>query len=122
MNDIKNLEPDYGTGKKNLTIYVVGFIACIVLTLIPFELADQFSSQVKAGVPTSLSFSLLLCLLFLCAIIQFVVQVICFLRLSAETTQGKTNIMCFIFSIVVVFVLVGGSVWIMYHLNYNMMH
>jgi cytochrome o ubiquinol oxidase subunit IV len=122
MSDTHNLEPDYGTGKKNLTIYLVGFITCIVLTLIPFELTSHFSSQIEKGIATSLSSALLLIILFLCAITQFIVQVLCFLRLSAETIQGKTNIMCFIFSIVIVFVVVGGSVWIMYHLNYNMMH
>lgn len=112
MSDNHLTEPDYGTGKKNLTIYVTGLVLCIILTLLPFRAVSHhlFSRG------NTLFF------LGVCAVAQFLVQVVCFLRLSASTHQGKTNIMSFIFSVVVVLVLVGGSVWIMMNLNYNMMH
>ena len=112
MSDHHLLEPEYGTGKKNLWIYIMGFLLCIVLTLVPFG-AVHYSWFSRTHT------FLVLCL---SAIIQFLVQVICFLRLSAATEQGKVNIMSFIFSFVVVLVIIGGSVWIMVNLNYNMMH
>ena len=39
-----------------------------------------------------------------------------------QTEQGKLNVMSFMFTIVVLAVIIGGSLWIMFHLNYNMMH
>ena len=112
MSDHHALEPDYGTGKKNLSIYVVGLVLCIILTLIPFSVVEY----------KLLSKGMTLLVLAVAAIAQFLVQVICFLRLSVATEQGKINVLSFIFSIVVVLVIVGGSIWIMVNLNYNMMH
>ena len=118
-------EPEYGTGKKTLSVYVIGLILCLVLTLIPFEMTEHYKSLAQTSITSSELLShkkLLLFVLFICAILQFFVQVICFLRLSSRTEQGKTNIYSFVFSIVVLIVLVGGSLWIMHSLNYNMMH
>jgi len=106
------LEPEYGTGKKNLGTYIVGLVFCIILTLIPFYTVMQHN----------LAHSTTLLVLLVSALLQLWVQIACFLRLNAKTRQGKTNLMSFIFALVVVGVLVGGSMWIMYHLNYNMMH
>ena len=105
-------EPDYGTGKKTFKMYVTGVLLCIVLTLIPFGV-------VMHG---AMSRGAMFAVLFVSAIAQFFVQVVCFLRLNAGTEQSKMNLMSFIFAIVILAVIVGGSLWIMYHLNYNMMH
>ena len=56
------------------------------------------------------------------AVAQVIVQVICFLRLNAQTEQGKMNLMSFIFTIIILGVVVLGSLWIMVNLGYNMMH
>jgi cytochrome o ubiquinol oxidase subunit IV len=105
-------ESDYGTGKKTLSVYVIGVALCIILTLIPFGVVMR----------DVMSHSHMLWTLIGCALLQLIVQVVCFLRLTTETEQGKSNVMCFLFTIVVAFVVVGGSMWIMFHLNYNMMH
>ena len=105
-------EPDYGTGHKTFGIYLFGFIACIVLTLIPFAAVMYH--------PFSHGHTFLI--MIVSAIFQFFVQVICFLRLNTKSEQGLINVLSFMFSIVVLLVLIGGSLWIMYHLNYNMMH
>ena len=105
-------EPDYGTGKKSFKVYMTGIVLCVILTLIPF--AVVMHGALARGV--------MFAILFACAIAQFLVQVICFLRLNASTEQSKANLMSFIFTIVILAVIVGGSLWIMYHLNYNMMH
>lgn len=105
-------EPDYGTGKKTLAVYVTGLVLCIILTLIPF-------AAVMSG---KLSHSMTYAILLISALAQFFVQVICFLRLNTATQQGMINVLSFVFAIVVLMVVVGGSLWIMWHLNYNMMH
>ena len=105
-------EPDYGTGKKTLAIYSLGVVLCIILTLIPFSVVMYHIGTHNERV----------IVLIVSAILQFLVQVVCFLRLNVKTLQGKTNVYAFIFSIIVLAVIIGGSLWIMWHLNYNMMH
>ena len=107
MND-----PDYGTGQKKSGMYLVGFISCSVLTLFSFwsVMSQRFS---KAEV---------LALIFSSACIQFLVQVIFFLRLTTQTEQGRTNIMTFLFTGVILTSIILGSLWIMWNLNYYMMH
>ncbi len=55
------------------------------------------------------------------AISQLLVQSYCFLRLNTRS-ENTWNTMPFLFTIFIIAVLVGGSVWIMYNLNYNMFH
>jgi len=103
---------DYGTGEKKLGIYLVGLIACIVLTLIAFAtvMTNQFSRWQ------------IFTIIYSAAIIQFFVQVICFLRLNTETEQGKINVMSIIFTFIILFSIVVGSLWIMWNVNYYMMY
>ena len=96
--------PDYGTGKKKLGLYVVGLASCSFLTLLSFwaVMSHMFS---KIEVLTLI-----------------LVQVICFLRLSTQTEQGKTNVMTFLFTGVILTSIIVGSLWIMWNLNYYMIH
>jgi len=110
-NHIEN-QPDYGTGKKTLGVYVVGVISCSILTLISFW-AVMTSHLVKWQVFT---------IIYVAACIQLFVQLVCFLRLNMQTQQGQTNVMSFIFTIVILISIILGSLWIMSNLNYNMMH
>lgn len=111
MSQIMTDEQIYGTGKKKLSIYIIGMLLCVVLTLVPFMalMYDVLSDDVKSGI------------IFVSAILQFLVQVVCFLRLNAQNEQSKMNLMSFIFTLVVLIVLVAGSVWIMKSLHCNMM-
>jgi cytochrome o ubiquinol oxidase subunit IV len=104
-------QPDFGTGQKTLGIYVIGLIACIILTLI------SFGSVMYQEFPRGVTFAII----YSSAIIQFLIQVICFLRLNTQTEQGKLNVMSFIFTGVILFCLVVGSLWIMSNLHYNLM-
>ena len=111
-SDVTGHSDDFGIGKKTFSIYFLGFILCLVLTLIPF-----FSVIYKVT-----SFGGLLVILLISAVLQFFVQVICFLRLNNQTEQGRTNVLSFVFTGIVLLVVIGGSVWIMTSLNYFMMH
>ena len=101
-------QSDYGTGQKKLGMYLAGVISCIILTIIAFwaVMSERFSKRE------------ILIIIFSAACIQFLVQVICFLRLTTETEQGKTNVMSFIFTGVILLCFVIGSLWIMNNLNY----
>jgi cytochrome o ubiquinol oxidase operon protein cyoD len=105
-------QPDYGTGQKKLGIYTIGFISCIVLTVFAFwvVLSGKFSKGET------------FVLIYTAALIQFVIQLICFLRLNTRTEQGKTNVLTFVFTGVVLVTIIIGSLWIMWNLNYFMMN
>lgn len=111
MDDKQLNQPDYGTGQKKLTIYIFGVIVCAILTLFAFwvVITGKFNGWEFA-------------IIYLLACIQFLVQVICFLRLNTQTKQGQINIMSFIFTGIILLSIVTGSLWIMWNLNYNMMH
>jgi cytochrome o ubiquinol oxidase subunit IV len=112
MNHHDIVQSDYGTGQKKLGLYLIGVISCAVLTLIAFwaVMYDMFS---KVEV---------IIIIFSAACIQFLVQVICFLRLTTQTPQGLTNIMTFLFTGVILLSIVIGSLWIMWNLNYYTTH
>jgi cytochrome o ubiquinol oxidase operon protein cyoD len=55
------------------------------------------------------------------AIMQLLVQCICFLRLNTSKT-GRWNVLPFLFTIFIIAIFIGGSLWIMVNLNYNMVH
>ena len=52
----QTIESDYGTGKKSLKIYLIGFFLCVVLTLIPFY-AVMYETFTRAQNLSSLSFA-----------------------------------------------------------------
>lgn len=105
-------QPDYGTGQKKLGMYLGGVIACIILTIVAF-------GAVMLGTFSKLA---VIAIIFSAACIQFFVQVICFLRLTTQTEQGKTNVMSFLFTGVILLSIVIGSLWIMWSLNYYTTH
>lgn len=101
----------YGTSPKTLSSYITGLALCVILTLIAFGLVSERWLSVEN---TYIGLALL-------AVVQLFVQVICFLRLNVNE-EGRWTSMSFLFSIFVVIILVFGTLWIMYNLNYNMMN
>ena len=104
-------QPDYGIGKKKLGIYTIGLISCVILTLIAFGIVmkNPFSKWQTFAI------------IYIAAIVQFFVQLFCFLRLNTQTEQGKNNVLSFIFTGVVLTSIIIGSLWIMWSCNKNMM-
>lgn len=98
-------------GVKTLKSYIIGLVLSLILTFTAFILAGRHMMTTEH----------LYIFLMLLAVIQLFVQVVCFLRLNASP-EGRWDLMPFLFAIVIVLVLVIGSMWIMFNLNYNMMH
>lgn len=105
-------QPDYGTGQKKLGIYLSGFFACSALTILSFwaVMAEKFTKWEAFTI------------IIISALIQFFVQLICFLRLNMQTEQGRMNVMSLIFTGVILLCVVIGSLWIMWNLAYYMGH
>ena len=95
----------------SLSTYLLGFVLSVVLTAIPFWL-------VTSGVFPSKQVTALIIMAF--AAVQIVVHMIYFLHMSPKSENGW-SMMALIFTIVMVVIAMSGSVWVMNHLNSNMM-
>jgi cytochrome o ubiquinol oxidase operon protein cyoD len=54
------------------------------------------------------------------AALQILVHTICFLHVNSQAEGGWT-LMAYLFTGVLLLITIAGSLWIMYHLNSNMM-
>ena len=100
-------EPSHGT----MTTYVTGFVLSVILTAIPFWL-------VMGGVLSSTTATAVIVLVL--AVVQIGVHMVFFLHLDTRS-EGGWNMLALIFTLIMVFIVLTGSLWVMYHLNVNMM-
>ena len=100
-----------GHDPSTLKGYMTGFILSIILTAIPFWLVMGKVFE-KPGTTA------LVILAF--AAVQIVVHMIYFLHMNTRSEGGWT-MLALIFTIVLVVITLSGSLWVMYHLNHNMM-
>jgi len=98
---------DHGSLKS----YAIGFILSVILTAIPFWL-------VMGNVFENSNTTAFIILGF--AAVQIVVHMIYFLHMSNKA-EGGWSMLSLIFTIIVVVIMLAGSIWVMYHLNHNMM-
>lgn len=96
---------DHGSYKS----YITGFILAVILTVIPFWLV-MGSGFAKSTIA-------LWIVLF--AVAQVLVHLVYFLHLNTSSEQ-RWNSLAFAYTVLLVVILIGGSVWIMYHLHLNM--
>ncbi|MCW7539376.1 cytochrome o ubiquinol oxidase subunit IV [Aquabacterium sp. A7-Y] len=91
--------------------YVTGFLLSVLLTAIPFWL-------VMGKVLPSSSATALVIVGF--AAVQIVVHMVYFLHMNAKV-EGGWSLLALIFTAALVLIMLAGSIWVMYHLNTNMM-
>lgn len=91
--------------------YLIGFLLSAVLTAIPFWL-------VMTGVLDNVQATVIAVIAL--AFVQIVVHTIFFLHVTTKAEGGWT-LMTLIFTTVIIALVISGSLWIMYHLNSNMM-
>ena len=103
----------HGSGAAHGTLkgYVIGFLLSVVLTAIPFWLVMARPLQDSQA-------TMLIILVF--AIVQIIVHMIYFLHLNTSS-EGGWNMLALIFTMVLVLIALSGSMWVMYHMNTNMM-
>jgi cytochrome o ubiquinol oxidase operon protein cyoD len=99
--------PAHGTRRS----YLTGFALSVALTAIPFWL-------VMTGAIHNNQVTALVVMAF--AAVQVVVHMIYFLHLNTRS-EGGWNMMALIFTVVLVAITLVGSLWVMYHMNLNMM-
>jgi cytochrome o ubiquinol oxidase operon protein cyoD len=92
-----------------LHAYITGFALSLVFTLIPYYLVVHKSLHGNTLLATIIGF----------AIVQLIIQLLFFLHLGRER-KPRWNLVFLANTLAIIFVVVGGSIWIMSHLKHNM--
>jgi cytochrome o ubiquinol oxidase operon protein cyoD len=95
----------------SLKSYTIGFVLSVILTAIPFWLVMNKvidKSSTVAFVILGL------------AAVQIVVHMIYFLHMDTSAEEGW-SLLALAFTVVLVVIMLAGSIWVMYHMNNNMM-
>ncbi|WP_377705108.1 cytochrome o ubiquinol oxidase subunit IV [Pseudoduganella sp. UC29_71] len=95
----------------SLKSYTIGFILSVILTAIPFWLV---MGNVFAN-PATTAFTILGF-----AAVQIVVHMVYFLHMNAKV-EGGWSMLAMMFTLILVVIVLSGSIWVMYHMNANMM-
>ena len=99
-----------GQGHGSFQGYLVGYVVSVLLTLGSF-VAVRSSGLTPSSVTAAVA---------VLAIAQMLVHLIFFLHINTSPNQ-RTNILAFAVTMFIVIVIVAGSLWIMGHLESNMM-
>ncbi len=91
--------------------YMTGFILSIILTAIPFWL-------VMSDIITNRTTAVMVLGGF--AVVQVLVHMVCFLHMNGKIEGGWT-LLSTIFTIIFVAIGIAGTLWVMFHMNTNMM-
>lgn len=104
-------EHDDGHTHGSFKSYMIGFVLSVILTGIPFWL-------VMGNVLDNNQLTAVVITLF--AVIQIVVHMVYFLHMDFRS-EGGWSMLALIFTVIVVVICLAGSLWVMFHLNTNMM-
>ncbi|CAL4043300.1 Cytochrome bo(3) ubiquinol oxidase subunit 4 [Buchnera aphidicola (Takecallis arundicolens)] len=96
---------------QELKSYFLGFIFSLILTIIPFSVVFKRFFNIH------ITFFIVI----MCAVIQCLVHVKYFLHLSFSV-EHVWNITFLIFTILVIFIIIFGSIWIMHNLNHHFIY
>ena len=102
---------DEHAGHGSLKTYAIGFVLSVILTAIPFWLVmNKTFDKSNTTAFVILAF----------AAVQMVVHMVYFLHMNTRV-EGGWSMLALVFTLVLVIITLSGSIWVMYHLNTNMM-
>ncbi len=90
--------------------YVIGFVLSVILTAIPFWLVME--RPLSTGATAAI--------IMILAAAQIVVHMVYFLHMTPKAEDGW-SLTSLVFTVIVVVIMLAGSLWVMHHLNTNMM-
>jgi cytochrome o ubiquinol oxidase operon protein cyoD len=97
---------------KAFASYLIGFVLSVVFMLVIYWLVEH------RALPTQSLYNAIA----IFAVVQLIVQVLFFLRLNARTESSRWDLISFLFTLLIIAIVVVGTLWIMYNLNYYMVH
>lgn len=99
-----------GVSRGSLRTYLTGFVLSLILTAIPFALVMSGTWSPAATLAGIISAGL----------VQILVHLHYFLHLDTSSA-ARWNVLALMFTLLILTLFVGGSLWIMWTLNYRMM-
>jgi cytochrome o ubiquinol oxidase operon protein cyoD len=105
MDTANALPGDAGHG--GLRPYVIGLVLALGLTVIPFWMVMSAYGPRPAVIAAF-------------GVAQIVVHLVFFLRVNHSSGE-RWNLLALLFTVLVLVIIVGGSMWIMHNLDHNMM-
>jgi cytochrome o ubiquinol oxidase operon protein cyoD len=100
----------FGASRGSLKGYLTGLVLSLILTAIPFALVRRGALSSPAALAGICSAGL----------VQILVHLHYFLHLDSSSA-ARWNVLAMIFTFLIMVLFVGGTLWIMYTLNYRMM-
>jgi cytochrome o ubiquinol oxidase operon protein cyoD len=105
---------DHGHGEGahgTLKDYAIGFVLAVILTAIPFWLVmNKVFDKSSTTAAVILAF----------AAVQVIVHMVYFLHMNGKN-EGGWSMLATMFTLVLLVIVLAGSIWVMYHMNVNMM-
>jgi cytochrome o ubiquinol oxidase operon protein cyoD len=104
-------EPHPHGAQGTFRSYMTGFVLSVILTAIPFWLVmgNVLDDTLLTGI-----------VIMALAAMQIVVHMVYFLHMNTKS-EGGWNLLALVFTAVLVIIVLSGSLWVMHHLNGNMM-
>ncbi len=99
-----------GASRGTVKSYLTGFVLSLILTAIPFAL-------VMSG---GWSASAILAVIFIAGSVQILAHLHYFLHMDTSST-ARWNIVALLFTIAIMVLFVGGTIWILFNLYHRMM-
>ena len=99
-----------GVSRGSLKSYLTGFVLSLILTAIPFALVMGGAWSASAA----------LAVIFVAGIVQILAHLHYFLHLDTSST-ARWNIVALLFTLVIMVLFVGGTIWILFNLYHRMM-
>lgn len=97
---------------KTLSSRIIGYLLSLILTLIAFLVTLNPDFQSTIPITTTLLLAL--------ALLQFIVQSICFLNVW-EKEGPPWKLMIYVSTLSIAMVIIVFTIWIIHRLDYNMM-
>ncbi len=101
----RTMEP----GRRNLASYGTGFVLAVILTALAFALVAFGAWPREITIAAA----------FLLGCLQILAHLHYFLHVDASAAM-RWNVWFLLLAVVVIVLIVGGTIWIMYHLAYNL--
>jgi cytochrome o ubiquinol oxidase subunit IV len=99
-----------GVSRGSLKSYLIGFGLSLLLTAIPFALVMSGAWSPAAA----------LAVIFGAGLVQILVHLYYFLHLDTSSA-ARWNLAAMIFTVLIMILFVGGTIWIMHSLYHRMM-
>jgi cytochrome o ubiquinol oxidase operon protein cyoD len=110
MRDASQVAPGDAPGDSGILGYVIGLVLAGGLTAVSFYIT-RGSLFWPPSIPTAL---------IVLAIAQMGVHLVFFLHMTSGP-DSTNNVLALAFGILIVFLIIAGSLWIMANLNHNML-